>query len=88
MRMQTNEDVFTHEQMSAKILDLVGIQIGRGAFHGGWQVKNHLLSQIRSPHLAHGITDFNRKIDFRLVKTLWRILKNPLSFGILFCQIP
>ena len=62
-------------QVTAKILDLVCITVGRGAFHSGGQVQDNgvLLGNMQLLH--HPTADLYRIVHLRTGKGLWRILK-------------
>ncbi len=68
--------------MPQEPFDLVGIDIGRGHFHGSRQVQNRPVLRGRLPHGVDRIANLNGKVEFSSREALGTVLKHPLRIAI------
>ena len=81
--VQADDHAVTAVDMATEPLDLVGIDVRRGAFHGGRQVEDHLVLRRRVPHLDHRVTHFLGELQLGGAEGLRGVFKGPLGFRLL-----
>ena len=81
--VQADDHAVTTIDMATEPLDLVGIDVRRGALDGGGQVEDHLVLRRRVPHLDHRVTYFLGELQFGSAEGLRRVFEGPLGFRLL-----
>ena len=69
MRVQADDGAVAVLQMAAEILNLVGVAVRRGHFHGVRQVQNHFVVRRSTQFFQYPITDQHRIFRLRTGKT-------------------
>ena len=62
-------------QMGAHPLDLVGVDVGGGVFHGRREIEDDPVVGCRAPHVGHGLADLERELELGAGEALRGILK-------------
>ena len=78
VRMQRQHDRIAARQVPRHPLDLVGVDVGRGHFHGRRQVDDHPVVRRGQPDVVHRIADFDREVELGAGEALRRILVDPV----------
>jgi len=81
VRVHAEHDAVAARQVAVHPFDLVGVDVGRGAFHRGRQVDDHLVFGRGAPLGADRIADLQREIQLGQAEGLGRIFVDPMGFG-------
>ncbi len=81
--VQADDHAVTAVDMAAEPLDLVGIDVRRGAFNRGWQVEDHLVLWRRVPYLDHRVTHFLGELQLGGAEGFRGVFEGPLGFRLL-----
>ena len=84
MRVQGDDRALPIFQVLAEVFDLVGITVGRAAFHCGGQVQNDLVLRRCVEQLHNPFANGNGIVHLRAGEALRRILIADVNLGMLF----
>ena len=82
VRMHAEHDAVAPRQAAVHPFDLVGVDVGAGAFHGGWQIDDHLALRAGVPDGADRVADLQRIVQLGQAECFGRILVDPFRAGI------
>ena len=80
--MHAEHDAVAPRQAAVHPFDLVGVDVGAGAFHGGWQIDDHLALRAGVPDGADRVADLQRIVQLGQAECFGRILVDPFRAGI------
>jgi hypothetical protein len=79
--VNTDADGLALVNVPAKVLNLVGKDVGRGQLDGGGQIDDEGVLNSRAPGLADGIADLDGKVGVGVGEALGAKLKLPVGVG-------
>ncbi|MNF73300.1 hypothetical protein D3C84_552970 [compost metagenome] len=79
MGVQADQHAVAAADVAAEPLDLVGIDVRRGHFHGGRQVEDRLVVRGRLPDVEYRVANLHGEFQFGGGENLRRILEGPLG---------
>ena len=82
MGVQRNDDAVAARDIAADPFDLVGIDVGRGAFDRGGQVQDQRPFGRGAQDVHHRLAAFQAEIQFRRGKGFGRIFEMPVGVGL------
>ena len=71
MGMQANDGLFSIRQLTNKIFELIGVDVGRRHFHGRRQIQDDFFVWRGRPHIHYRCADVHCEVHFRRCKTFW-----------------
>ena len=80
--MHAEHDAVAPRQAAVHPFDLIGVDVGAGAFHGGWQIDDHLALRAGVPDGADRVADLQRIVQLGQAECFGRILVDPFRAGI------
>ncbi|CAM5322131.1 hypothetical protein SSTU70S_05177 [Stutzerimonas stutzeri] len=82
--VQADQYAVATRDVSTEVLDLIGIDVGRGRLDRGRQVENELVRRGRLEHLDHRVAHLDGELRLGGAEDLRRILEAPAVSG--FCS--
>ncbi|MNF31098.1 hypothetical protein D3C84_118510 [compost metagenome] len=85
--VQADEHRVAAADVTAEPLDLVGVDVGRGALNGSRQVEDDLVVRGRLPDIDHRVADLYGEIQLGGAEDFRRVLEGPPGFRLLGGQL-
>ncbi len=85
--VQADDHAVTLVDVAVEPFDLVGVDVRRGALHGGRQVEDDLVVRGRLPDVDHRVADLHRELQLGRAEDFRRVLERPLGIRLLGGQL-